>query len=467
MTDFDPLSLYRDYFLFFARLAFGLVNPGVPFHPTTAFLAVAQALDDVAFGFAKRLLICLPPRSGKSFLTSVALPGFLLGLNPEDRIITPSYGADLAAKHARDSRQLMRHPAYRHLFPATIIAAPDREMEIQTTRGGGRLATSVGGVLTGRGGNRFLLDDLLKPEDAESRDGRKRVVDWLGNTLLSRLDDQREGVIVAVMQRLHVDDPVAHLLEMGGFTQLILPAVAQQPMLVPIGLHRGRRLLPGDLLDPERYDLATLDRLRREMGERAFAAQYLQDPLPVEGALVRWGWFGFWDRRPWETEKGRWLISWDTALKTGELNDWSVGIVAWATRGAIYIVDVIRLRASFPDLIRTMRETARRHRGATTIIEDVGHGTAALQQLQQGEPINVFAFRPRGDKVARLTAVTPRIERGEVLLPRSAEWLPVVKRELLSFPTGDYDDCVDALSQLLNYDAMYPHGFSAIRELIA
>ena len=467
MIRIDPLDLYRDYFLFFARLAFGLVNPGVPFHTTTSFLAVAQALDDVANGFTKRLLICLPPRSGKSFLASVALPTFLLGLDPKSRIITASYGADLAAKHARDSRLLMRHPTYRRLFPGTVIGAPDREMEVQTTWGGGRLATSVGGVVTGRGGGWLLLDDLLKPEEAESREARKRTTDWIGSTLLSRLDDQREGVIVAVMQRVHVDDPIAHLLEIGGFEQLILPAIAQRPMMVPIGLHRGRRLSPGEILDPERYDHATLERLRHEMGERAFSAQYLQDPLPVEGALVRWSWFRSWDRRPWETEKGHWLISWDTALKTGEINDWSVGIVAWVTRDAVYVVDVIRLRATLPDLVRRMRETAGRYRRSTTIIEDVGGGTSALQLLQRGDPINVFPFRPRGDKVMRLTAVTPAIERGEVLLPRSADWLPVFKRELLSFPTGDHDDCVDALSQLLSFNAMYPHGFSPVRPMIA
>ena len=150
------------------------------------------------------------------------------GHNPRQRIICVSYSAELARKHANDCRAVMRSTLYGRLFPNTRISpAKDTELEFATTLGGNRLATSVGGTLTGRGGNLIIIDDPLKPQDASSQAARESTNQWYANTLLTRLDNKTQDAIVVVMQRLHLDDLVGHLLDQDGWTHLCLPAIAE------------------------------------------------------------------------------------------------------------------------------------------------------------------------------------------------------------------------------------------------
>ena len=130
----------------------------------------------------------------------------------------------------------MRSPLYKRLFPGTrISAAKDTELEVMTTARGFRYATSVGGTLTGRGGNLLILDDPLSAQDAHSERARESLKQWYANTLLSRLDNKAEDAIIVVTQRLHVDDLVGHLLEQGDWTELSLPAIAEVEQVVPLG----------------------------------------------------------------------------------------------------------------------------------------------------------------------------------------------------------------------------------------
>src|SRR6188474_1520130 len=140
--------------------------------------------------------------------------------------------------------------------PSTV---KDTETEVMTTARGSRLATSVGGTLTGRGGNLLIIDDPLKPQDAHSQSARDSLKQWYSNTLLSRLDHKTDGAIIVVMQRLHPDDLVAHLLEQDGWTHLNLPAIAEEDALIPLGANRYHRRSTGDLLHPDRESQSALD----------------------------------------------------------------------------------------------------------------------------------------------------------------------------------------------------------------
>ena len=197
----------------------------------------------------------------------MAFPAYLLGHDPTLRIICVSYAEALARKHAGDTRALMRSPLYRSLFPDTRISPrKDTELEFMTTKGGFRLATSVGGTLTGRGGSLAILDDPMKPQDAYSETARDTTKQWYANTLLSRLDNKAEDGIIVVMQRLHVDDLVGHLLEQAGWTLLKLPAIAQSEETTQLGPDRWQVRLAGDELHPQREPLTVLEELKREMG---------------------------------------------------------------------------------------------------------------------------------------------------------------------------------------------------------
>jgi hypothetical protein len=204
-----------------------------------------------------------------------------------------------------------------------------------TTARRSRLATSVGGTLTGRGGNLLIIDDPLKPQDAHSESARESLKQWYSNTLLSRLDHKTEGAIVVVMQRLHPDDLVSHLLEQGNWAHLNMPAIAEEESIVQLSLNRSHRRWVGDLLHPERESQAALDELKATMGSMEFAAQYQQAPVPIGGNLIKWLWFKSYERPPTPQPGDTLIVSWDTALSSSQLADYSACVVLLARKGTI------------------------------------------------------------------------------------------------------------------------------------
>src|SRR5712672_3878634 len=191
----------------FIDFVFGLLRPGIPFKPNWHIDAMAHKVSQVASGDVKRLIITVPPRNLKSIIASVALPAWYLGHNPSERVVCVSYSAELAKTHANDFRRVVTDPTYQAVFPRMRVER-DTDAEIQTTLRGRRYATSIGGTLTGRGGNLFVIDDPLKPDDKESEAIRQRVIEWFGSTLSTRADDKQKARIVVVMQRIHVEDLV-------------------------------------------------------------------------------------------------------------------------------------------------------------------------------------------------------------------------------------------------------------------
>jgi hypothetical protein len=285
-------AILRTDFCAFVEAIYPIVSTGDPLLPNWHIEAIAYALSRVASGEIRRLMILMPPRHLKSICASVAFPAFLLGHDPTKRIIVVSYADPLARKHASDCRALLRSPLYRRLFPGTKISpTKDSETEVMTTQRGFRLATSIGGTLTGRGGNVLIIDDPMKPQDAMSQLASDSTFQWYSNTLLTRLDDKSTGAIVIVMQRLHVDDLAGRLLEQEGWTVLNLPAIAEIDQQIPIGPGRFHLYRAGDVLHPEREPRSVLEEIKRSMGSSDFAAQYLQEPVPLTGNLINWTWF--------------------------------------------------------------------------------------------------------------------------------------------------------------------------------
>ena len=447
-------AISRADFYSFVRRIFPIISPGSPFLPNWHVEAIAHALTCVMRGEIKRLIITVPPRGLKSICTSVAFPAFVLGHDPTKRIICVSYAEKLARKHANDCRAVMRSSLYRRLFPGTrISAAKDTELEVVTTARGFRYATSVGGTLTGRGGNLLILDDPLSADDAHSERARESLKQWYANTLLSRLDNKVEDAIIVVTQRLHVDDLVGHLLEEGDWTELNLPAIAEIEQFVPIGPGNFHNRKLGDVLHPEREPAWELEKLKRKMGSADFAAQYQQQPVPPGGNLIKWGWFRVYDKPPMRDVGDHTIVSWDTAMSAGELSDYSAGLVLHLKGEDAFILDVVRERLDYPDLRRKIIDLHRRWRNYTNsyalLIEDKGSGMSLIQDLK-GESIRAIPMKPIMDKVMRMNGHLARIEAGFVRLPRLASWLDDFRKELMEFPAGKYDDQVDALSQALD-----------------
>jgi hypothetical protein len=343
----------------FVQKVFETVSPGATFSPNWHIEAVCEDLSKVMRGEIKRLIITIPPRHLKSICTSVALPAWALGHDPTRKIICVSYAQDLAVKHGNDCRAVMNADWYRQLFPETRVdAAKNTETEVMTTKRGSRLSTSVGGVLTGRGGDLIIIDDPSKPDDAMSDTVRKRAIEWCGSTLFSRLDDKERGAIVLVMQRLHVDDLAGHFLQHGGWKHLSLPAIAETDECVEIGFGQYHTRHVGELIHPACESQAVLDGLKTAMGSATFSAQYQQAPVPAGGHMINWNWFRCY--KPNNDRKfEKIIISWDTAMKGTQISDYSVGTVWGVIVDFYYLLDLVRVRLNYPTLRQKVVETHR------------------------------------------------------------------------------------------------------------
>ena len=406
----------------------------------------------------KRLIINLPPRSLKSITVSVAAVAWLLGQNPSKQIICASYGQELADKLARDTRTIMASSFYRSTFPRTVLSAAKLSVnDFYTTRQGFRMATSVGGVLTGRGADIIIIDDPLKPDEALSETRRGAVNDWYDNTLLSRLNSKENGIIVIVMQRLHQDDLVGHVLERGEYWEILsFPAIAEEDehyiIETAIGPLTFKRKV-GDVLDPGRESLQTLQGIKQLIGTYNFASQYQQNPTPAGGAMVLTDWLQYYEPDAPLPQFTVVIQSWDTANKSGELNDYSVCTTWGLYDGKYYLLHVLRQRLNYPDLKRKVVEQIAQYHPNQVIIEDKASGTQLIQDLKSEGfyQIEPYVAPPQTDKIMRLHAQTAHFESGRVLLPRSAPWLAEYVRELTTFPGTKFDDQVDSTSQALEY----------------
>ena len=385
-------------------------------------------------------------------MPSVAFPAWALGHDPSLRIIAASYSTELARRHALDCRAVMEAGWYRSIFPKTRIHLDkNTELEFMTTTRGFRLTTSVGGTLTGRGGNLIIIDDPMKPSEAMSDAKREAVQHWFDGTLYTRLDDKKEDVIVLIMQRLHVDDLVGHVLEQEPWTHISIPAMAEAPRRFQIGLDRFVDSRPGDLLHPEREPRATLDHIKATLGTYNFSAQYQQEPVPAGGTMIKSHWFRIYNTEPMRDSRQQIVQSWDTASKANELSDYSVCTTWHVVDKTYYLVDVFRKRLEYPGLKRTVSNLASRWAADAVLIEDKGSGTQLIQDLKYENILHPIAITPVEDKVTRMSAQSAKIEAGRVLVPASAPWLQDFQVEILQFPHGRHDDQVDSVSQFLGW----------------
>lgn len=455
VTQLEWDLLRRNDFATFVGASFDELNPGTRYLHNWHIDVIADRLTQFADGKLTRLVIMLPPRSLKSHCASVSLVAWLLGRDPTKRIICASYSQDLADFHARGCLKLMQSDLYRRLFPRTQLSPARRAVaEFFTTQEGMRLATSVGGTLTGKGGDYVIIDDPLKPEDALSDTLRNNANEWYDGTVISRLNNKATGGVLIIMQRLHEDDLVGHVLQQKGWEVLRLPAIAETDeeyrIDTPLG-HRTFKRREGEALHPERESIATLDQIRAAQGEYHFAAQYQQLPAPRGGGLLKKAWLQYYETHERPESFDHIVQSWDTAAKATQLADYSV-CTTWGVKGdKIYLLEVYRAKLDFPDLRRAAIQLAEQHRPDYVLVEDQSSGTQLIQELPTHGVMMVTPCKPKGDKVVRFHRITCLFETGKVLIPRSAPWLAEFVYELTVFPTGRHDDQADSMTQALGW----------------
>jgi hypothetical protein len=320
-------ALYRTSFAAFAYRAYAELY-GNDLLPNWHIGAICHRFQQMMMGRSEnRLVLNAPPRSLKSFISSIALVAWILGRDPAARIICASYSENLAFKFSRDCRALIETPFYRRVFPRTMLNRKKAtEAEVETTRGGYRLATSVGGTLTRRGCALLIIDDPIKANDAYSQVALTGANDWFRNTVLSRLDEPGKSRVVITMQRLHAEDLSGTLIQ-AGWPYLVLPQIAREAADYDTGEDQPYHRPAGETLQPNRDSLASFDELKAQVGSAVWAAQYQQDPTPPDGNMINRKWLGRYQGPFDVTRFSRRIIACDPAAKNGIRNDYTAVVL--------------------------------------------------------------------------------------------------------------------------------------------
>lgn len=454
MTAIDLKALdaaCRLRFDIFYQRCFAMLNPAANFQDNWSIDAMAAFAEKVIRGEIRRGIVNVPPRHGKSLMFNVALCAFMLGHDPTLRIFVISYAAQLSSEHSTLFRAIIESEWYKRIFPRMKIKRIVDD-QVFTTKRGFRRWTSVLGSMTGMGGDVFIVDDPIKPVDCLSQANRNAVNAWFSNTLLPRLDNKEDGIVLVIMQRLHIDDLSGYLQrQTDSWTKLVMSAIAEVPQEFDLGRGRTYKRQPGEVLNPARESRATLDNLRAEMGSPTFSAHYQQRPVPIEGAMLWSEWFQFVDAAPTPDRSSYIIQSWDTAAKQGLLNSYSACVTILVHQGNYYILHVLRKRMTFPQLLEAAEALARRFKPRHILIEDASSGTGLAQILKRKFPLAVRTIKPEHDKVVRLFLQQPKFEQRRVHFLTNQPWLSTLLEELLSFPESPYSDQVDAISQALAF----------------
>lgn len=439
-------AIQRQNFYMFLKQAFRACNPDRTLSEDDYLEVMAFALQSTMETPGGRLMITLPPRYLKSFAASIALPAWLLGKKPGLKIIVANYADSLAQDHAKQFRRLITSQFYKRLFPGSAqTPATNKALEFATQAGGGRRAVTVGGSVTGLGADLIIVDDIMKASDATSDTRREEARRFFDETLYTRLNKKSEGQIIVVGQRLHQDDLIAHLLERGTFEHLNLPAIAEKPTEHPLYFDFVWNRAAGTVLAQNHEDRSALDQIRSDMGEAAFRTQYQQDPASSGGTMLDFGKVTCLDCHPASVRSLKTVQTWDTAIKDGPNCDYSVCMTFGWDDERWVVLDVFRRRMNFAALKENAIRLADKWSPARVIVEDSANGSALVWDMRGSQ----HYFKPlsvTGSKEERFAVAAEWLETGKLALLRPATYFDELRRELVSFPEGRFDDQVDALS---------------------
>lgn len=417
--------------------------------------AMCEHLEAVSAGQIKRLIINVPPGCMKSLTVAVMWPTWEWTWAPDKSYLTASYSERLSTRDAVRSRRLIQSEWYQERWGGVFQMTGDQNQKTryENDQSGFRVASSVGGTITGERADRRILDDPHKVEEAHSDTVRESTIEWLDETWANRGTDV-DSVEVVIMQRLHERDATGHLLkEIGGYEHLVLPMryEPQRACVTAIGW-QDPRTEEGELLCPARFPLEEVDRLEKRLGSYGTAGQHQQRPAPAGGGIVQRAWIKFYTPETVPEYFDVVIQSWDMSFKKTEGGSFVAGQV-WGKRGAnLYLLDRVKRRMGFVETVKAVeRMTLDWPEARLKLIEDKANGPAVIDELK-AKVGGLIPVQVEGSKEARMHAVTPEIEAGNVHLPHpdTALWVNEFLDNLEVFPNGASNDDGDAMSQALN-----------------
>jgi predicted phage terminase large subunit-like protein len=440
----------------FVEEAWPIVVPAEPFQPNWHIDTIC---DHLMYLYAREfwnLLINIPPRFGKSTISTVMFPAWVWIQDPTMRTISASYAQSLSTRDSLATRRLLESNWYRSRWGDRFRITSDQneKMRFENDRKGFRLATSVGGMATGEGSDLQIVDDPHNVTESESDLVREGVNTWYNVTMSTRTGRGGKALRLVIMQRVHENDLSANILEQGGYTHLNLP-MEYEPSATKPGW-RGwtdPRTEPGQLIWPSRFDAPKVAELQLRMGSYAYAGQYQQRPAPAEGGMFQRKWWRWYSTMPDISRADDTCWSWDMAFKDLDDSDFVAG-TAWARFGGDFYLlpHCVHDRIGFSASLMAVKGCRLRYPGIRKIlVEDKANGTAIMDALKHEVP-GLIAVEPEGGKESRAWRIQPVIEAGNVYLPEPqlAPWIEQYVLEHSVFPNGANDDWVDSTSQALN-----------------
>jgi predicted phage terminase large subunit-like protein len=409
---------------------------------------MADAFERVAAGTCKRLIINMPPRHTKSEFASYLLPAWFLGKFPSKKVIQTSNTGELAVGFGRKVRNLVDSEVYHDIFPELTLQADSKAAgRWNTSKGGDYFAIGVGGTVTGKGADVLIIDDPHSEQEAAMAASNPEVYDkvyeWYTSGPRQRL--QPNAAIVIVMTRWAQRDLTGQVLKSAAQRAGEDWEVIEFPAILPSGTP----------LWPEFWPVQELEALRAELPNSKWQAQYQQNPVGNESAIVKRDWWKWWEKDD-PPHCDYVLQTWDTAFEKNQRADYSAG-TTWGIFNLdednnapnIILLNTYKKRVEYPDLKKDVLREYNEYEPDGVLIEKKASGAPLIYELRaMGIPVQEFTPGKGQDKIARLNAVSDIIASGKVWIPRT-RWAEELVDEIASFPSGEHDDLVDATTLAL------------------
>lgn len=438
---------------------------------------IERFVKQVEQGLSPRLLLMMPPRSGKSEISSRHTPAWILGQHPDWEIIAGSHTSSLSLSFSRYLRDVMRDPAYSAVFPDANLDPSSQSVENwNLTKGGGYLAAGVGTGITGRGAHVLLLDDLVKDiEAADSVTIRDNTWEWYLSTAYTRLAPG--GGVLGLMTWWHDDDWAGRIQQAmasdDGADQFeiirypaineygdeyILPddTIVQIPPAEPVpeGSRLTRKM--GTAIHPARYTTEMMLKIKRNLisggQKRVWDALYQQNPVPDEGNYFSKEMFRYYGAPP-RREDLYVYQAWDFAISEGKDSDYTVGTcIGVDHRDNVYYLGQRRFRIQDGGfIIDAILDFAQEYNADCLGFEDGQIWKAIEFQFEKrcSERRQYPSFellKPLTDKMVRANPLRGRMQLGKVYFDNNAPYWSELQKEMLHFPAGKHDDQIDSLA---------------------
>jgi predicted phage terminase large subunit-like protein len=398
------------------------------------------------------LIINVPPRSSKSSICTVFLNAWCWTRYPHIKFITASYSATLSETHTRKTKDVILSDWYLERWGDVFQMSQQKNTNsnYENTKLGSRLATSVGGTLTGMGAMVIICDDLINPSQSRSTAERETAIHFFRNTLSNRLDNSEIGVIILIQQRTHSEDIVGSELKQNDalYKKIIIPAEDTAP-IYPAEL---QRFYKDGLFEPVRFSRTALEVLKSRMTD--YAAQYLQKPVKVGGDILKWEWFfefqlnDLYRYAQLKNINLAWHFALDGAYTKNKQNDPSVCLAFCIFDGKMYIRNIFRAWCSFTELLAEIPSFLKQNGYSTNShfwIEPKANGLDLIDALRSIGVNAMKSFNPTQDKIQMVYSITPALLAQRVGILAGALWVKDFKAEIEEFPKGSHDDQIDTL----------------------